>query len=134
LSELSFIERIERLQRLNQKLVDVLSLTAYELIQYANKHNIEIPYKIAPLLEQALVYIDELKNPKKISQPCPICNKLNPENADFCCYCGSSLNITQISPDLLHENKNSKSPDNDTEPKVAYKSSLHFYITSLLRV
>ena len=96
MNDISYIERIQRLQRLNQELVDVLSQTVYELMQYARKHNLELPYKIKPLLEQSLVYIDELKSPKIINKSCSVCNKLNPSNADFCCYCGSSLCITRL--------------------------------------
>lgn len=92
----SYLERIERLQTLNQKLVDVLSQTGYELIQYARKHDIELPYKIVPLLEQAKKYIKDLKSPTSINKKCYACGKLNIENADFCCYCGSSLIITRI--------------------------------------
>lgn len=112
LSNLSYIERVERLQRLNQNLVDVLSLTTYELIQYAKKHNIELPYKIESLLKQSLLYIDELKNPTNITERCTICNKLNPENAEFCAYCGTPfMDITRV-------RQRDKSPDDATEPEL----------------
>ncbi len=112
LIELSDIKKIERLQILNQQLIDVLMKTAYEIIQYAEQNNIELPYKLEPLIEDAQKCVQELKHPTIINKSCSVCKKLNPETADFCCYCGSSLIIKSISPDLLQSKKNK-----DDDPK-----------------
>ena len=127
LSDLSSIDRAINIQRLNQKLVDVLSQTGYELIQYARKHDIELPYKIAPLLEQAQKYIKELKSPTSINKKCSVCKTFNPSNADFCCYCGSSLIIIHVSPDVLHGKRgDSNHPKSDNTGELFYL----FYDTS----
>lgn len=91
-------------------------------IKYGKKNDIELPYEIKPLLGQAYRYMHELKNPTNLNNECSICKKLNPENADYCCYCGSSLNITKISPDLLQsKNNDSNHPKSDrTEPYLCY--------------
>ena len=113
--DFSHIEKVERIQKLNQNLLDVLTKTARELILYANEHNMEHPYKIKPLLEQAQKYIHELKSPTKINKECSVCNKHNLENAEYCCYCGSSLVITHVSPDMLHGKRgDSNHPKSDS--------------------
>jgi hypothetical protein len=110
--DISYVEKVERIQKLNQCLFDVLTKTACELIQYAKENGIELPYKIHPLFEEINLIISELKRPSVINKSCSVCTKLNPENAEYCCYCGSSLIIARVSPDLLRpKNKDSKSPD-----------------------
>lgn len=90
------IDRIMQIQQLNIKLSNVLIEITSKLIRYSKTHEIELPYEIKPLLEQAHNYMYELKYPIAISKECSICKNLNPENADYCCYCGSSLVITRV--------------------------------------
>jgi len=59
-------------------------------------------------LNEAKKLIYELNHPTSINRICSICEKLNLENADYCCYCGSSLIITRI-------RQQDKSPVNATE-------------------
>ena len=90
---------------------DVLIEITSNLIKYSKTHDMELPYEIRPLLEQAYKYMHELKYPTGVNNECSVCNKLNPDNADYCCYCGSSLIISHISPDLLQpKNKDSNHP------------------------
>jgi len=64
----------------------------------------------------------------KCRKHCDSCNRYNYPEAKYCNYCGEIISDKTLyficwfeSPDLLHsKNKDSKSPDNDTEPKVAY--------------
>lgn len=97
-----------RVQLLNNQLLDILLKTALEIIKYADKHNIEIPYHIYNLTKDAQDILNQIDNPVLINKKCYLCQKINPANADYCCYCGSSLNITKVSPDLL------QSKDNDS--------------------
>ena len=90
------VEELLRIAKINDQLLKVLTKLAYELIDYADIHNIEIPYKIQPLLDRAEKLIYEKHNLTPINQTCSVCGKLNLENADFCCYCGSSMNITRM--------------------------------------
>ena len=94
---------------MNIKLSNILIEITSKLIKYSKKYEFELPYDIKPLLEQAYRYMHELKHPTVLNKYCSICNKLNPENADYCCYCGSSLVITRI-------RQSDKSPENATEP------------------
>ena len=105
---------IIKIQELNEKLLEMLTKTTIELINYANKHNFELPHNIHYLLKKSRQFLDELNHPTLTNKICSICEKLNPENAEYCCYCGSSLNITQISPDLLQsKNNDSSHPKSD---------------------
>jgi len=108
-----YIDKIKNIQDLNIKLSNVLIEITSKLIKYSKKTNIELPYEIQPLLQQAYRYMHELKHPTITNKSCSVCNNLNPENADFCCYCGTSLVITRIRQD-------NKSPANETEPFFWY--------------
>jgi len=61
-----------------------------------------------------------------VPKNCPICKRNNPLSAKCCAYCGNPFS----SPDLLH----GKRGDSNHPKSDRTKSSLHFYITSLLRV
>ena len=70
MNEISDMQKLERIQKLNQSLLDILTSTSINIINYAREHNIELPYEIKPLLEEAQKYIQELKHPISINKHC----------------------------------------------------------------
>ena len=90
------VNEVIRTQLLNNQLLDVLLKTALEIIKYADKHNIEIPYHIYDLTKDAQQILNQIDTPVSINKKCSICDKLNLENAEYCCYCGSSMIITRM--------------------------------------
>ena len=87
------INLVIRTSKLNRKLLRALTETAHELIIYAKENNLELPYEIEPILEKAQQYINELKQPKANTKNCSICGELNPEDATYCAYCGTTIGI-----------------------------------------
>lgn len=105
------IQKLERLLTLNSMLLEKLQKITLEIVKYAEEHHIDFPHDIHAIWKDVDSITKQIKSPTKIDKFCPICHKLNQENAEYCCYCGSSLIISQISPDLLHDkNKDSNHP------------------------
>ena len=88
--------------QLNEKLLETLAKTTLELIKYSKENNYELPYEVHSLLKDARKILNEIDNPTIINKKCSVCSKLNPSNAEYCCFCGSSMIITHVSPDVLH--------------------------------
>jgi len=109
---------IHRIYNLNKKLLEVLHEIGFDLLHFANKYNYPIPSNLKNYLDETEKLITELNHPTSIDNKCSVCGKLNLENAEYCCYCGSSMIITQISPDVLQpKNKDSNHPKSDrTDP------------------
>lgn len=113
LKKVGFMDKgreLANILQLNEKLLETLAKTTLELIKYAKENNYELPYEVHFLLKDARKILNEIYNPTNVNKKCSICNKLNPENADYCCYCGSSLVITRM-------RQSDKSPENATAPK-----------------
>ena len=105
----SLIQRdIDRIFNLNKKLLGVIRNIGFDLLHFADEYNYPIPPNLRNYFDEADKLITELNHPTSIDKRCSICEKLNPENADFCCYCGSSLGITRM-------RQNNESPSNATE-------------------
>ena len=98
---------------INKQLLNVLHRIGFKLVNFADKYNYPIPSDIPNLLDESQSLIHELNHPSLLSKKCSVCGKLNIENADFCCYCGSSLIITRI-------RQQDKSPVNATECGVRF--------------
>jgi len=86
------IEEINRITFLNEKLLDVMKEITLEIINYANKHHLELPKNVHSLWKEANTLINQIQPLASVNKKCSICNKLNPENAEYCCYCGTKLN------------------------------------------
>jgi len=95
---------------LNKKLIMVFRNIGFDLLHFADEYNYPIPPNLRNYFDEAEKLIFELNHPTSIDKRCSICGKLNPENADYCCYCGSSLIITRM-------RQQDKSPVNATECK-----------------
>ena len=104
----SISKELNRMYIVNKELLEVLHKIGYNLIDFAKKNNYSIPTDILDLFNRAKNLINELNHPIILNKQCSVCNKLNPENAEFCCYCGSSLIITRM-------RQSDKSPENATE-------------------
>jgi len=118
-----------RIYNLNKKLLGVLHNIGFDLLNFADKYNYPIPSNLKNYLDETEKLMTELEYPTIINKKCFVCNKLNPDNADFCCYCGSSLIINQVSPDLLHpKNKDSNHPNSDRTDSTEYLYIIPFII------
>ncbi len=107
-----------RIYELNKKLIFVFRNIGFDLLHFADKYNYPIPKNLRSYFDEAEKLITELNHPTLINKTCSVCGKLNPSNGDFCCYCGSSMIITHISPDLLHEKSgDSNHPKSDRTVK-----------------
>jgi len=89
-------KEINRMYEINKQLLEVLHKIGFDLVDFAKKYNYSIPSNIPELLDKSQNLINELNHPTSIDKYCSICDKYNPSNADFCCYCGSSLVITRV--------------------------------------
>ena len=90
------VKEFVRISEINNRLLDVLTEMAYKIIEYAEKHDLEIPYEMQPLIREARQLIHEQHHPKINNKSCSFCDKLNPEGAQFCAFCGTSLIITRV--------------------------------------
>ncbi len=106
-----FEKEIDRIFILNKKLLGVIKNIGIDIVNFANEYNYSIPSNLRNYVDEAEKLMYELNHPTSISKKCSVCNKLNPENAEFCCYCGSSMVITRI-------RHSDKSPVNATEYKT----------------
>lgn len=90
------IEKVSKLAKINRELLNTLIIALNEVIQYAKVYNIPLPPNIIEILDKVENMLTEINYKIITSVLCPICGKLNPENAKYCAYCGSSLIITRI--------------------------------------
>lgn len=52
--------------------------------------------RLVPLLKQAKKLVHEINYPTSMTRYCSICDRLNPDDANVCAYCGTSLIITRV--------------------------------------
>lgn len=109
------IKDIKRMYNINKQLLETLGDIGFKIVEFARKYNYPLPSDFSLLLGKSTHLIKELNHPTSINKRCSVCNKLNPDNADYCCYCGSSVVITRI-------RQRDKSPENATEPKGVTES------------
>lgn len=90
------IKEIKRMHSLNKQLLEVLHNIGFDLLHFADEYNYPIPPNLRNYFDEAEKLIFELNHPTSLNKKCSLCNKLNPENAEYCAYCGSSLVITRM--------------------------------------
>lgn len=105
------VKDIERIYLLNRKLLKVIGKIGIDIVNFSKEYNYPLPVNLKDSLDEADKLIIELNHPTVIDKRCSICRKLNQEDAEFCCYCGSSLIITRV-------RQGDKSPFNATEPET----------------
>ena len=108
----SVSKELNRMYEINKQLLETLEDIGFKIVEFARKYNYPLPSDFSLLLGKSTSIIKELNHPTNISKSCSVCNRLNPENADYCCYCGSSLGITLM-------RQQDKSPDDATVPQKA---------------
>lgn len=111
----SYIDKVIRLTKLNQRLLNTLTKILKEIIIYVRENNISIPYNLQPLLEETQELINEIKHKTVIEKPCSMCGKLNPEDATFCAYCGTTIDVIVSPPPDYDRDK--KPPEDVTKCK-----------------
>ena len=90
------IFEIHQMHILNKRLLSTLYKIGFDLAHFAEKYGYQLPSDFPVLLEETENLIHALNHHENINKSCSICGKLNLENAEFCCYCGSSLIITRV--------------------------------------
>jgi len=93
------IENFNRMYEINKQLLEILENLGFNIVNFSKKYNYPLPSNFSFLVGKAKNLIHELNHPTNINKGCSVCNKLNPENAEYCCYCGSSLVITRMRQD-----------------------------------
>lgn len=106
--------KIVELVKLNDLLLRTTLEILAEIISTCRKLNISLPKydELSYLLERLKNIVNQINAERIITftKQCSICGKLNPEDAKYCAYCGTTLGvITRIRHD-------DKSPKDTTEP------------------
>lgn len=112
------LNKLKKKIEINDELLKVLIHSLREIIDFANYHNIPLYelHSIAKNLDKIQMLLREeetmARESMDFTKQCPICGKLNPEDAKYCAYCGTTLGvITRIRHD-------DKSPKDATEPSL----------------
>ncbi len=104
------IEELYRIGKINLELLKTLEELMFEILKFAKENHIELPKKLSSLVKKTNDILYKLDDKKYIGKLCSICGKLNPEDAKFCAYCGTTLGI------ITRFRHNDKSPENATKP------------------
>lgn len=102
---------VNRLMDLNLKLLATLKKISYKLIEFSDTYGYPLPNDLPNLLDDAYNIMDELCHPTIVIKPCSMCGKLNPEDATFCAYCGTTIDAIISTSPMRHDDD--KSPKSD---------------------
>ena len=103
------INNFNRMYAINKQLLDTLRKIGFKIAVFSAKYDYPLPNDFSNLLGKAAELLEELSHPTVNNKSCNICNKLNPENAEYCCHCGSSMIISSLSPECDNESNTRKS-------------------------